>query len=112
MTVELGRFKRGDDKQFRDIVVAVDGSPQDLTADGWAVRCQFRRPPYLSAVVVPVIDAGALADSIVRLSLPRASTETMQVGSWQGDVEVTGPEGRQSSATFLVAVVEDVTKDV
>lgn len=110
MTVELGRFKRGDDATFRAIVVSVAGSPQDLTADGWEVRAQLR--PYVSSgdLVTPAVDAAELVDSRVVLSLDREATTAMQARTWVGDVEVTGPDGRSSSATFRVVVEADVTR--
>lgn len=110
MTVELGRLKRGDDKTFRAIVVTVDGVPQNLTAEGWSVRAHFR--PYVAAddAVEPAIDAAELVDSRIVLSLTRTQSADMESRTWVGDAEVTGPDGRQSSATFDVVVEADVTR--
>lgn len=108
--VELGRLKRGDDKTFRAIVVRVDGAPQDLTAPDWSVRCQLR--PYADAPgdVPCTVASEGLPDGRVVLVLSRTATAAMAPGTWVGDLEVTGPDGRQSSDTFTVLVEPDVTR--
>jgi hypothetical protein len=111
VTTRLGTFKRGDDKTFRAVVVTVADAPVDLTGDEWTVRAQLRPHGKDDATFVElVIDPGPLAESRVVCSVPRDVSETMAPGRWQGDIEVTGPEGRQSSATFAVDVIADVTR--
>lgn len=109
--VVLGTLKQGDDKVFRTIVFGVGGQPQDLTQDGWTVASQLTIPGD-EAKIDLTIDGELLASSYIVLSVDRSVSSAMRVGTWYGDVEVTGPApyGRQSSQTFTVEVVEDVTK--
>ncbi len=109
--VVLGRLKRGDDKVFRDINVTVAGDPQDLTDTGWSVAAQMRTQSNAATAVDFDIDESNLADSIVSLSLTRAVTATLDARSYVGDVQITGPGGRQSSTTFQVVVEADVTRE-
>jgi hypothetical protein len=108
--VELGALKRGDDKTFRAIAVTVDGVTADLTGEDWDVRAQLR--PFVSSAteITPAIAAEPLAQGRIVLVLDRALSETMAPGVWVGDVEVTGPGGRQSSETFAVTIHADVTR--
>lgn len=108
MTI-LGKRKRGDDWTFRGIFVgdSLGAAIPDLAdSDVYTIRCVLKKG---SATVTPTWDTAALADSRVVLSVARAVSGTMSLGKWKGDLEVTGPQGRQSSTTFYVEVVEDVT---
>lgn len=100
----LGKRKRGDDWRFRGIVV--NGDDVDLSADGWTAEAAIT---FKGRTVNLVPDPTHFPDGRVVLTLDRAVTETMKIGTWVGDLEVTGPSGRQSSSSFEVVVVEDQT---
>lgn len=119
MTLPEWACKRGDDFTApQPIVVKVADVAVDLTDTDWTYAAQARlRSDDTTAVDFDIDDDSVLlAAGKVLLSLPRATTETMTVGGWIVDVQVTNDTidgvGRKSSATFGLTVKADVTRVV
>lgn len=110
--VVLGEIKQGEDKTFRSIVFAVEGSPQDLTAEGWSVACQARLTVGAQDKVDLAVDEALLPSSLISLSLTRAQSLALRDGTYVVDVQVTGPApvGRRKSKTMHLVVLADVTR--
>jgi len=119
MTLPEWACKRGDDfRAPRAIVVKVADVAADLTDTDWTYAAQARLRSDDRTVVDFDIDDDSvlLAAGKLVLILPRATTETMDVGGWIVDVQVTNDTiagvGRKSSATFGLTVKADVTRVV
>jgi hypothetical protein len=118
VTLPEWALKRGDDFTApQAIVVKVDTVAQDLTDADWTYAAQARLRSDDATVVDFDIDpdTALLEDGKLVLSLPRATTEDMEVGGWVIDVEATNDTidgvGRKSSATFTLTVKNDVTRE-
>lgn len=119
MTLPEWATKQGDDfRAPQPIVVKVADVAADLTDTDWTYAAQARlRSDDTTSVDFDIDDDTALLeDGKLVLSLPRATTETMTVGGWIVDVQVTNDTidgvGRKSSATFGLTVKADVTRVV
>lgn len=119
MTLPEWACKRGDDFTApQAIVVKVADVAADLTDSDWTVAAQARlRTDDTTFVDFDIDDDSVLlAAGKVLLSLPRSTTETMAVGKWRVDVQVTNDTidgvGRKSSATFSLTIQQDVTQVV
>lgn len=119
MTLPEWACKQGDDfRAPQPIVVKVADVAADLTDTDWTYAAQARlRSDDTTAVDFDIDDDTALLeDGKLVLSLPRATTEAMDVGGWIVDVQVTNDTidgvGRKSSATFGLTVKADVTRVV
>lgn len=119
MTLPEWACKRGDDfRAPQPILVKVADVAADLTDTDWAYAAQARLRSDDTTVVDFDIDDDSvlLAAGKLVLILPRATTETMDVGGWIVDVQVTNDTiagvGRKSSATFGLTVKADVTRVV
>lgn len=119
MTLPEWACKQGDDFTApQPIVVKVADVAADLTDTDWTYAAQARlRSDDTTAVDFDIDDDSVLlAAGKLVLILPRATTETMDVGGWIVDVQVTNDTiagvGRKSSATFGLTVKADVTRVV
>ena len=119
MTLPEWACKRGDDfRAPQPILVKVADVAADLTDTDWTYAAQARLRSDDTTVVDFDIDDDSvlLAAGKLVLILPRATTETMDVGGWIVDVQVTNDTiagvGRKSSATFGLTVKADVTRVV
>jgi hypothetical protein len=107
-TVDLPNFKRGD--TFRiEAVFRVDGAPTDLT--GWNVECQLRDRD--DTAIEMQIDLAVQADNPGQflISPDGDDTSAWPLQRLRGDIQFTNPDGVvASTVTFIVPVVEDITR--
>lgn len=97
------RVKRGDTMAIT-VTRTEDGSPVDLS--GTSVAAKMRRGSTAITLTAAVTNA---AQGIVTLSAAAAATAAWTPGLYACDVEYTAGADVQSSDTFYVEVIEDVT---
>lgn len=99
------RVKRGDTMAITVTRTESDGTtPINLT--GYTVASQMRRGTVAITLTAAVTNAAA---GVVTLSAAAAVTELWTPGLYACDVEYTAGSDVQSSDTFHIEVLEDVT---
>lgn len=109
LDVEL---KRGNTLRFEVTFTDENDDPVDYTADGRAVRVEFRPTLTSTTAVTPDQVTTQHADGILGLVVDYETSEGMRLGQWLGDVELTQNGERDSSQTFSFELVGDVTQPV
>lgn len=102
-------FKRGDDATLARVAITDGDGPVDLT-DGWTYAWQVRPSAESATAITVTIDDTDAATGVLVGSIGHAITATMTPGAWVSDIELHGPNGRQSSRTFPFRVLADVTR--
>ena len=107
-------FKRGDTWQPVFRYADADGNAIDLS--GCSARMQARLLPTTSpAFTLSTADQSLVIDGPegkVTAQLDKAVSAQIRPGKYKADLEITYTDGtRQSTDTFTVTVIEDITRD-
>lgn len=107
-------FKRGDTWRLTFKYQDDSGNPIDLTGVDVRLNVRTKRGVLLLELdnnLIGGLTVNGLAGEIALEATP-AQTELMTVGSHFSDLEVTYTDGSvQSSQTFSVDIIEDITRD-
>jgi len=103
--MDLIRAKRGD--TFSLTGTRTDSAGNPVSLGGVSIAAQLRRDGVAIDLTTSVVDAG---QGTFRLTAPSADTETWTLGIYECDVEFTAGAVVESTETFAVQIVEDVTR--